>query len=136
MSTPIPNSRLGRAVAIAGLILGAAAFMSTALCLADQVTANVRQPVNTSANGVTDTALGTIDLAKESIKAERPLQRARKLVAAPGGVVPWYSHIDRSAQIYDSEGELDKYNSNCSVPIMPWDCVLDPVRVRPSWSEP
>ena len=64
----------------------------------------VRQPVNTPANGVTDTVLGTIDLAKESIKAERPLQRVRKLVVAPGGVVPWHSHDDRSALIYDSEG--------------------------------
>jgi hypothetical protein len=107
-------------------------LMSTALCPADQVTANVRQPVNTPANGVTDTVLGTIDLAKESIKAERPLQRVRKLVVAPGDVVPWHSHDDRSALIYDSEGEIDKYNSYCSVPIMPWDCVLHPVRVIPS----
>ena len=139
MSTPIPNGRLGRAVAIAGLFLGAAAFMSTAFageCPADKVEANVREPVNTPANGVTDTVLATIDLAKEPIKAEGRLQRVRKLVVAPGGVVPWHGDDDRPALIYDIEGEINEYNANCSVPIMPWDCVLDPVRVRPSWSEP
>ena len=121
MSTPIPNGRLGRAVAIAGLILGAAAFMSTAFageCPADKVDANVREPVNTPANGVTDTVLATIDLAKEPIKAEGRLQRVRKLVVAPGGVVPWHSHDDRPALIYVIEGEINEYNSNCSVPIV------------------
>ena len=121
MSTPIPNGRLGRAVAIAGLILGAAAFMSTAFageCPADKVKANVREPVNTPANGVTDTVLATIDLAKEPIKADGRLQRVRKLVVAPGGVVPWHSHDDRPALIYVIEGEINEYNSNCSVPIV------------------
>ena len=121
MSTPIPNGHLGRAVAIAGLILGAAAFMSTAFageCPADKVKANVREPVNTPANGVTDTVLATIDLAKEPIKAEGRLQRVRKLVVAPGGVVPWHSHDDRPALIYVIEGEINEYNSNCSVPIV------------------
>ena len=121
MSTPIPNGRLGRTVAIAGLILGAAAFMSTAFageCPADKVEANVREPVNTPANGVTDTVLATIDLAKEPIKADGRLQRVRKLVVAPGGVVPWHSHDDRPALIYVIEGEINEYNSNCSVPIV------------------
>ena len=121
MSTPIPNGRLGRAVAMAGLILGAAAFMSTAFageCPADKIDANVREPVNTPANGVTDTVLATIDLAKEPIKAEGRLQRVRKLVVAPGGVVPWHSHDDRPALIYVIEGEINEYNSNCSVPIV------------------
>jgi hypothetical protein len=129
MSTPIPNGRPGRAVAIAGLILGAAAFMFIAFaggCPADQA----------KANGATDMLLATVDLAKEQIKAEERLQRVRKLVVAPGGVVPWHSDEDRPALIYDIEGEINEYNANCSVPIMPWDCVLDPVRVRPSWSEP
>ena len=129
MSIPIPNSRLGRAVAIAGLVLGAAAFMFIAFageCPADQA----------KANGATDTVLATIDLAKEPIKAEGRLQRVRKLVVAPGGVVPWHGDDDRPAPIYDIEGEINEYNANCSVPIMPWDCVLDPVRVRPSWSAP
>ena len=111
MSTPIPNGRLGRAVAIAGLILGAAAFMFIAFageCPADQA----------KANGATDTVLATIDLAKEPIKAEGRLQRVRKLVVAPSGVVPWHSHDDRPALIYVIEGEINEYNSNCSVPIV------------------
>ena len=111
MSTPIPNGHLGRAVAIAGLILGAAAFMFIAFvgeCPPDQA----------KANGTTDSVLATIDLAKEQIKAEGRLQRVRKLVVAPGGVVPWHSHDDRPALIYVIEGEINEYNSNCSVPIV------------------
>ena len=42
----------------------------------------------------------------------------RKLVVAPGGVVPWHSHDDRPALIYVIEGEINEYNSNCSVPIV------------------
>ena len=62
--------------------------------------------------------LATIDLAKEPIKADGRLQRVRKLVVAPGGVVPWHSHDDRPALIYVIEGEINEYNSNCSVPIV------------------
>ena len=87
-------------------------------CPADKVKANVREPVNLPATGVTDTVLATIDLAKEPIKADGRLQRVRKLVIQSGGIVPWHSHDDRPALIYVVEGEINEYNSNCSVPIV------------------
>ncbi len=111
------RGRVGRTLALAGLVFGSAAFMSSALageCPADQVKANVREPVNLPATGVTDTVLATIDLAKEPIKADGRMQRVRKLVIQPGGVVPWHSHDDRPALIYIIEGQINEYNSNCS----------------------
>ena len=68
--------------------------------------------------GVTDTVLAQIDLSKEPIKADGRLQRVRKLVIQPGGIVPWHSHDDRPALIYIVEGEIVEYNSNCSAPIL------------------
>ena len=121
MFARIPTRHAGRAFALAALLIGSAAAMSAARageCPADKVKANVREPVNTPANGVTDTVLASIDLAKEPIKADGRLQRVRKLVIAPGGVVPWHSHDDRPALIYVVEGEINEYNSNCSVPIV------------------
>ncbi len=121
MFNRIPRGRVGRTLALAGLVLGSAAFMSSAFageCPADKVKANVREPVNLPATGVTDTVLATIDLAKEPIKADGRMQRVRKLVIQPGGIVPWHSHDDRPALIYIIEGQINEYNSNCSVPIV------------------
>jgi quercetin dioxygenase-like cupin family protein len=87
-------------------------------CPADKIQADVRAPVTTPAQGVTDTVLATIDLAKEPVKLNDHLQRIRKLVVQPGGVVPWHSHTDRPALIYIIEGEIVEYASNCSVPIV------------------
>src|SRR5207244_1622636 len=74
--------------------------------------------VNTPAQGVTDTVLASIDLAKEPVKLADHLQRLRKLVVQPGGVVPWHSHDDRPALIYIIEGEIVEYASSCAVPIV------------------
>ena len=121
MFTRIADGHFGRSLLLIGLLAGSATFSSVAVageCPADKVKANVREPVNLPANGVTDTVLATIDLAKEPIKADGRLQRVRKLVIQPGGVVPWHSHDDRPALIYVIEGEINEYNSNCSVPIV------------------
>ena len=80
--------------------------------------ANVREPVDFKPAGVTDTVLATIDLSKEPIKADGRMQRVRRLVIQPGGIVPWHSHDDRPALIYIIDGEINEYNSNCSVPIV------------------
>ena len=115
------RGRLGRTVALAGLVLGATTALSAAIageCPADKVKANAREPVNLAATGVTDTVLASIDLAKEPIKADGRQQRVRKLVIQPGGIVPWHSHDDRPALIYVIEGEINEYNSNCAVPIV------------------
>src|SRR5919201_988981 len=67
-----PTSQLCRAVALAGLVCGSAAFSSIASageCPADKVKPGVREPVDFKGTGVTDTVLATLDLSKEPIKA-------------------------------------------------------------------
>jgi len=44
--------------------------------------------------------------------------RLRRLVIAPGGIVPWHSHADRPALIYIVSGEVTEHASNCAVPIV------------------
>ena len=121
MFTRIADGHFGRSLLLIGLLAGSVTFSSVAVageCPADKVKANVREPVNLPVTGVTDTVLATIDLAKEPIKADGRLQRVRKLVIQSGGIVPWHSHDDRPALIYVVEGEINEYNSNCSVPIV------------------
>ena len=121
MFSQIPAGHLCRAAALAGLVFGSAALVSAANageCPADQVKANVREPVDFKATGVTDTVLAANDLSKEPIKAEGRMQRVRKLVIQPGGIVPWHSHDDRPALIYVAEGEILEYASNCAGPIL------------------
>jgi quercetin dioxygenase-like cupin family protein len=110
-----------RAVIAAGALCAALGFTSAAVagdCPADQYKVGAREPVTTPASGVTDTVLASIDLAKEPVKLNDHLQRVRKLVIEPGGVVPWHSHTDRPALIYIIEGEIVEYASNCAVPIV------------------
>ena len=122
MSKSFVNGRPLRAIAVTGALAAALAIsVSSALageCPTDKFKANVREPVTTPATGVTDTVLASIDLAKEPVKLADHLQRVRKLVIEPGGVVPWHSHTDRPALIYIIEGEIVEYASNCAVPIL------------------
>ena len=101
---------------VAGSLASTAAFAGT--CPANQHKHNVRAAVDTPAKGVTDTTLGAIDLANESIGAKDRQLRFRKLTIAPGGIVPWHSHDDRPALIFIAEGEIIEYVSNCAVPIL------------------
>ncbi len=115
------NGRIGRNLLLAGLLMGSASFATSAIagsCPAGAMKANAREAVKFDPVGVTDTVLSQIDLAKEPIKADGRLQRVRKLVIQPGGIVPWHSHDDRPALIYIVEGEIIEYNSNCSAPIV------------------
>jgi quercetin dioxygenase-like cupin family protein len=123
MSNRIRSGRvIGRGVAVASVLAAAGAWglgpASAGSCPADQVKTDVRAPVTTPAKGVTDTVLATIDLAKEPVKLDGHLQRVRRLVIEPGGIVPWHSHTDRPALIYIIEGEIVEYASNCAVPIV------------------
>src|SRR5437016_386277 len=114
MFRKISSNALCRAVALSCLVLGSAPSISTAFageCPADKVKAKAREPVDFKAVGVTDTVLATIDLSKEPIKATGRMQRVRRLVIQPGGIVPWHSHDDRPALIYIIEGEINEYNS-------------------------
>ncbi len=116
------DREIGRGVALAGAFAVATVLglgpASAGSCPADQVKADVRAPVSTPAKGVTDTVLASIDLAKEPVKLNDHLQRVRRLVIEPGGIVPWHSHPDRPALIYVVEGEIVEYASNCAVPIV------------------
>ena len=115
------GSPVCRVIALVGFAIGTAAFISAASageCPADKVQANVRPLVDFKPVGVTDTVLAAIDLSKEPIKAAGRMQRVRRLVIQPGGIVPWHSHDDRPALIYIIDGQIEEYNSNCSVPIV------------------
>jgi quercetin dioxygenase-like cupin family protein len=122
MSNRIELARsFGRATAVAGLIVGSAAFSGAALagsCPTDQMKADVREPVTFAAVGVTDTTLGAIDLEKEPANIKERQLRFRKLTIEPNGIVPWHSHADRPALIFIAEGEIVEYASNCSGPIV------------------
>jgi len=108
-----------RSVAIAGFATAAFSVGAQAgECPTDKVKSNAREAVKLEAVGVTDTTLGAIDLGKEMVKAAGRELRFRKMVIAPGGVVPWHSHDDRPALIYVAEGEIVEYASNCSGPIL------------------
>src|SRR3974390_169578 len=122
MTTRIPLGLANaRSALFASLLVGAATVATNAFageCPAGKMQANVRQPVNTPASGVTDTTLGSIDLGKEAAKIKDHELRFRKLTIAPGGIVPWHSHADRPALIYVEQGEIHEFASNCGAPII------------------
>ena len=108
-------------ITLAGVIAGSFAISTAAFaggCPADQQKANVRAAVDTAAKGVTDTTLGAVDLANETIGAKERQLRFRKLTIEPGGIVPWHSHDDRPALIFVQQGEIVEYASNCAEPIL------------------
>jgi quercetin dioxygenase-like cupin family protein len=113
-----------RNFAVAGLLAGATAVLSTAAfagsCPANKLVADGQgqKAGATEPVGVTDTVLASIDLAKEMVAANDHQFRMRRLVIQPGGVVPWHSHADRPALIYVVQGEITEYASDCAVPIL------------------
>jgi quercetin dioxygenase-like cupin family protein len=113
---------LGRSVALAGIGLTVAIVAASSAmageCPAGKMKAGAREAVSYPANGVTDTVLAAIDLAKEPANLKDRQLRFRKLTIEPGGVVPWHSHADRPAIIYVAEGEIVEYASNCAEPIV------------------
>ena len=71
-----------------------------------------------AAKDVTDKVIASNDLSKDPIALKGRLFRARELVVAPGGVVPWHDHGNRPAMIYIVSGEINEYASTCAVPIL------------------
>jgi quercetin dioxygenase-like cupin family protein len=67
---------------------------------------------------VTDHVIASNDLSKDPIALKGRLFRARELVIAPGGIVPWHDHGNRPAMIYVVSGEIHEYASTCAVPIL------------------
>ena len=124
----IMNSRNGQAIwrslLVAGVIAGAVSVAATTAsageCPADKVVADGsgQKPGATAPKAVTDTVLGSIDLAKEMVAANGHQLRLRRLEIKPGGEVPWHSHEDRPAVIYIVKGEVIEYSSDCAVPIV------------------
>ena len=110
-----------RAFAMAGLAAAAMAASVLAAnageCPADKIAAGAMKFGATTPEGVTDTVLSSIDLAKEAVQLNDRQLRLRRLEVQPGGVVPWHGHDDRPALIYVVQGTITEYSSNCSVPI-------------------
>jgi quercetin dioxygenase-like cupin family protein len=71
-----------------------------------------------SPKGVTDTVIASIDLSPKGPEFKGLMMRMRKLVVAPGGIVPWHDHKTRPANIYVVSGTIEEYRSTCEVPIM------------------
>ena len=128
-----------RALAMAGLVAAAmaasAAGANAGECPADKIAANAMKPGATAPEGVTDTVLSSIDLAKEAVQLNDRQFRLRRLEVQPGGVVPWHSHEDRPALIYIVEGSITEYSSGCSVPIehMAGEAAMESVGLSHWW---
>jgi quercetin dioxygenase-like cupin family protein len=67
---------------------------------------------------VTDNVLSAIDLSAKGAAFAGQSLRLRKLVIAPGGIVPWHDHKTRPANIYVVSGTVTEYRSTCAVPIV------------------
>lgn len=105
--------------ALAGVLAATLALPAFAgECPADQVGANPLADRATTPKDVTDTVLGSIDLASEPVAIDGRLFRLRRLEIQPGGIVPFHSHEDRPAQIYVVSGEILEHSSDCLVPIV------------------
>ena len=112
---------LSRTLTAAALALAAPfAFAAPALagdCPDGQAGANPLAGAPTMPKDVTDTVIGSIDLAGE-IGATGRLLRTRRLVVQPGGIVPLHSHADRPALIVTVSGQVTENRSSCRVPIV------------------
>lgn len=105
-----------RAALIAGSLLVSAAPAVAGECPAGNTGVDVTPPGPSAPSGVTDDVIASIDLGQGYGIPDRSL-RTRRLVIAPGGVVPWHAHNERPANIYVVKGEVTEYRSTCSTPI-------------------
>jgi quercetin dioxygenase-like cupin family protein len=109
----IPAAALA-ACAVAGI--ASPAFAGE--CPKNKVKAGAMTSGETKPVGVTDTVIASIDLAPKGAGFEGQMLRMRKLVIAPGGVVPWHEHSERPANIYVLSGTIEEYRASCEVPIV------------------
>lgn len=109
---------------LATLVAGAMLTFTTAAFAggwpADKIVADGQgqKPSAAPAKGVTDTVLGSIELATQPVGVQNRVFRMRRLSIKPGGVVPWHSHDDRPALIYVAVGQVTEHASSCAVPIV------------------
>ena len=87
-------------------------------CPADQVMDGATTSGETTAVGVTDEVIASIDLSSKGGEFQDQLLRMRKLTIDPGGVVPWHEHSVRPANIYILSGTIEEYRASCKVPIV------------------
>lgn len=115
-------SQLNRITAGAGLSAVAFIFFANLAAAGECPVDKVKDGSVTSGEmmpvGVTDTVIASIDLAPKGGDFAGQLLRMRKLVIAPGGVVPWHEHSERPANIYILSGIIEEYRANCAVPIV------------------
>lgn len=104
----------GSAVALVAVLAFASPANAAGLCPKPGTMTLANAP--TMPKGVTDTIIGSVDLANE-IGVEGRMLRTRRLVIQPGGIVPLHSHKDRPALIYTLSGSITEYSSACAVPI-------------------
>jgi len=104
----------GTAALVAALAFASPANAAAGLCPKPGSMNLANAP--TMPKGVTDTIIGSVDLANE-IGVDGRMLRTRRLVIQPGGVVPLHSHKDRPALIYTLSGSITEYSSACAVPI-------------------
>jgi quercetin dioxygenase-like cupin family protein len=71
----------------------------------------------TAPKDVTDTVIGSIDLANEVGLKGYDL-RVRRLIVQPGGAVPFHSHDGRPALIITVKGEITEYRTDCTVGVV------------------
>jgi quercetin dioxygenase-like cupin family protein len=109
----VPAAALGAAVMIAFTGIAAAGE-----CPADKVKEGAVTSGPSAPVGVTDTVIGSIDLAPKGGDFAGQLLRMRKLTIAPGGIVPWHEHSQRPANIYVISGSIEEHRANCAVAIV------------------
>jgi len=105
---------------IAAILAGAFSMAAQAgECPADRRTqdGSGQKTGATMPKGVADRVIVSNDLSTDPIALKGRLFRARELVVAPGGIVPWHDHGNRPAMIYIVSGEIHEYASTCAVPI-------------------
>jgi quercetin dioxygenase-like cupin family protein len=116
------HSRLVRTIATAGIVFGVSAGFATLAsageCPAGKMKDNARTSGETMPVGVTDTVIAAIDLSPKGGEFKDKQMRLRKLVIAPGGVVPWHDHKVRPANIYVLSGTIEEYRSSCEAAIV------------------
>lgn len=121
-TTPGPHTRSGflAASVCAAALLGLSGAAVAGECPAGKTVADGsgQKAGATMPKAVTDTVLGSIDLARTAVGVPDRQFRMRRLVVQPGGEVPWHSHDDRPALIYIVEGTVTEYASTCLVPIV------------------
>ncbi len=115
MTTLIKKIAVG-GIAVAA-VLAFSGLASAGECPKDKMMAGAVTSGETMPKNVTDTLIASIDLSPKGGDFKDNALRLRRLVIAPGGVVPWHDHKVRPATIYILSGEVTEHRSTCGVPI-------------------